>query len=48
MSISSITTKTKTKLKVVLLGDQSVGKTSMIERYIHDKFEEAENVCMFF
>lgn len=48
MSISSITTRSKTKLKVVLLGDQSVGKTSVIERYMHDRFEEVEDVWFVF
>ena len=28
----------KVKLKIVLLGDQNVGKSSIIERYINDKF----------
>lgn len=44
MSISSFTVKGKTKIKIVLLGDQNVGKTSTIERYIHDRFDESENV----
>ena len=46
MSISSFTVKGKTKVKAVLLGDQNVGKTSIIERYINDKFEESQNVCI--
>ncbi len=34
----------KTKIKIVFLGDQSVGKSSMIEKYIHDRFDETSNV----
>ena len=40
MSISSFTVKGKTKVKAVLLGDQNVGKTSIIERFIHDFFDD--------
>ena len=30
----------KLKYKIVFLGDQSVGKTSMIHRFIYDQFDE--------
>jgi len=41
----SISTMTgKTKIKIVFLGSQSVGKSSIIEKYIHDRFEETANV----
>lgn len=32
------------KFKVVLVGDQNVGKTSVISRFIHDSFEFTANV----
>ena len=34
----------KIKYKLVLLGDQHVGKSSIIDRFINDKFEESYNV----
>lgn len=47
MSVSSSTMGGgRTKYKVILLGDQSVGKSSIIEKYIKDKFEEGFNVNM--
>jgi GTPase SAR1 family protein len=36
----------KTKIKVVFLGDQSTGKTSILMRFMHDKFEEGLGVDM--
>lgn len=33
-----------TKYKLVFLGDQSVGKTSIINRFIFDTFDGKENV----
>ena len=31
------------KFKLVFLGDQSVGKSSIISRYVYDTFEESLN-----
>lgn len=48
MSVSSSTMGGgRTKYKLILLGDQSVGKSSIIEKYIKDKFEEGFNVNIF-
>ena len=44
-SISSTVTG-KTKIKVVFLGGQSVGKSSIIEKYILDRFVETANVSV--
>jgi GTPase SAR1 family protein len=35
-----------TKCKIVLLGDQSVGKTSIINRFIFDNFTGHEQVII--
>lgn len=40
--------KINAKQKIVFLGDQSVGKTSIINRFIYDSFESAERVHSFF
>jgi GTPase SAR1 family protein len=48
MSISSSTLGGgRTKYKIIFLGDQSVGKSSIIERYIKDKFDDGVNVHFF-
>lgn len=39
MNNSVSTTSGKTKLKIVLLGNQSVGKSSIIEKYVKDVFD---------
>lgn len=39
MSLSSSTVGGRTKFKIVLLGDLQVGKTSIIERFINNRFE---------
>lgn len=45
MSVSSSTVGGgRTKYKIIFLGDQSVGKSSIIEKYIKDRFEEGLNV----
>ena len=44
MSLSSSTVGGRTKYKIVLLGDQQVGKTSIIERFINNRFEDSYNV----
>lgn len=38
MSIESSTVGGRTKIKLVLLGDQSVGKSAIIEKYVNDNF----------
>lgn len=39
MNNSVSTMSGKTKLKIVLLGNQSVGKSSIIEKYVKDVFD---------
>ena len=38
-NLSSTTSGGKTKYKMVLLGDCGVGKSSIIEKYIHGNFD---------
>ena len=40
-------TKKSDKYKIVLLGDQSVGKSCIIIRYMHDTFNEDYTVFYF-
>ena len=35
------------KFKVVLVGDQNVGKSSIIARYIRNEFDPTKNVSIF-
>ena len=44
MSLSSKSNRNAKKFRVVFLGDQSVGKTSIIERYSSDRFDQNYNV----
>jgi small GTP-binding protein len=44
MCATSQTVGGKIKFKIVLLGDQCVGKSSIIDRFINEKFEESYNV----
>ncbi len=45
MSITSSSSNRNTqKYRIVFLGDQGVGKTSIIERYTNNKFEEGYHV----
>ena len=37
---SEASSATSSKYKIVFLGDQSVGKTSIINRFIYDTFED--------
>ena len=43
-SISTVTGKIK--IKIVFLGNQSVGKSSIIDKYVNDKFDETAHVCV--
>lgn len=38
-SVSVSTVSGKIKIKIVLLGNQSVGKSSIIDKYVNDKFD---------
>lgn len=35
------------KIKIVFLGDRSVGKSSIVKRFIRDEFDAAQNVRVF-
>lgn len=39
MNNSVSTMSGKTKLKIILLGNQAVGKSSIIEKYVKDVFD---------
>ena len=41
-SVSTLTGKIK--IKIVFLGNQAVGKSSVIEKYVHNRFEESSHV----
>ena len=47
-SITSSTLGRKT-YKIIFLGDSGTGKTSIIERFVNNQFEEKENVsdCLY-
>lgn len=44
MSISSSAVGGRTKYKIIFLGDQSVGKSSIIEKFVKNKFEDGLTV----
>ena len=44
MNNSVSTMSGKTKIKIVFLGNQNVGKSSIIEKYVKDVFDETANV----
>lgn len=44
MSVTTKSNRNANKYRVVFLGDQGVGKTSIIERYTSGKFDENYNV----
>ncbi len=46
MNGSVSTVSGKIKIKIVLLGNQSVGKSSIIDKYVNDKFDEAAHVLV--
>jgi GTPase SAR1 family protein len=34
------------KIKIVFLGDRSVGKSSIVKRFIRNEFDANQNVCI--
>lgn len=46
MSLTSKSNRNAKKYRIVFLGDQGVGKTSIIERYTTDRFDEGYNVLL--
>ena len=47
MSSIASSTLSKRTYKIVLLGNEGVGKTSMINRFCHNKFDQQANVHFF-
>ena len=43
-SVSTVTGKIK--IKIVFLGNQAVGKSSIIDRYVNDRFDETAHVAI--
>ena len=43
-SIASSTATNRQKYKIVFLGDQGAGKTSIINRFVKDNFDEHSGV----
>ena len=46
MSSIASSTLSKRTYKIVLLGNEGVGKTSMIHRFCHNKFDDQSNVII--
>ena len=44
MNSSASTVTGKIKIKIVFLGNQAVGKSSIIDRYVNDRFDETAHV----
>ena len=45
---NSVSTMTgKVKIKIVFLGNQSVGKSSVIDKFVNDRFDESSHVLLF-
>lgn len=47
MKNSVSTMSGKTKIKIILLGNQGVGKSCIIEKYVKDNFDQTSNVSNF-
>jgi GTPase SAR1 family protein len=46
MNSDDTTSSTQEKFKIVMLGDMGVGKSSIVERLISDRFDEGKNVLV--
>lgn len=44
MNSDDTTSSSQEKFKIVMLGDMGVGKSSIVERLIYDRFDERKNV----